>query len=98
MSITSALVLFFVIWFIVMFLTLQITMRSQADEGEVVPGTHEGAPSNFRFGRTMLIVTGITLVLWAVIAGIIISGVIEVRDFDWFGRMDNMPADPTQEN
>ncbi len=89
MSITSAMVVFFIIWFITMFVTLQITARTQDEDGEVVPGTHAGAPSNFKLKRTMLIVTAITFVLWAIIVTIILSGVITVRDFDWFGRMDN---------
>lgn len=88
MAITSALVLFAVLWFLVMLLTLQVTARTQGEEGEVVPGTHSGAPANFRLKRTMVIVTLITTLVWAVIAGIILSGVITVEDFDWFGRME----------
>lgn len=93
MSVTAAIVLFAVIWFVVMFVTLPIGLRSQGDEGEVVPGTHEGSPANFNLKRRMLMVTALTIVIWAVIAGIIISGTITVRDIDWFGRMDNLPAE-----
>lgn len=85
---TSAVVLFAVIWFLVMFLTLPIRLRTQGDEGKIVKGTQAGAPANFNVKRTLLIVTGVTVVLWIVIAGIILSGVITVRDLDWFGRMD----------
>jgi hypothetical protein len=35
----------------------------------------------------MLIVTAISAALWVIIAGIIFSGVISVRDLDWFHRM-----------
>ncbi|MGB5560594.1 MAG: DUF1467 family protein [Paracoccaceae bacterium] len=88
MAITSAIVLFAVIWFLVMFITLPIRLRTQGDEGEVVPGTQPGAPVNFNVKRTMLIVTGISVVLWAVIAGVIVFGGITVHDIDMFGRMD----------
>ena len=88
MTPTAAIVVFAVLWFLVMFVTLQITARTQDEEGEVVPGTHAGAPANFKLKRTMLIVTGITIILWAIVCGIILSGAISVRDFDWFGRMD----------
>jgi len=57
MSVTGAAVLFVVIWFMTMFVVLPIRARSQADAGDVVPGTPEGAPAEFRLGRTMLIVT-----------------------------------------
>lgn len=90
MSITSAIILFAVIWFLVMFITLQITARTQGDDGEIVPGTHAGAPSNFRLKRTMLIVTLITIVLWGAIAGVILSGWITVEDIDWFDRMGTL--------
>ncbi|ALG89406.1 MULTISPECIES: DUF1467 family protein [Actibacterium] len=91
MSITAALVLFAVIWFMVLFIILPIRLRTQGDEGDVVPGTHAGAPANFKAGRTARLVTVITVVLWAVIAGIILSGVISIRDLDPLNRM-TLPA------
>ena len=87
MSVTGAAVVFIITWFLAMFILLPIEMRSQGDEGEVVPGTHAGAPADFRLGRTMLKVTLITLPIWAVICGIIISGVITVDDLDFFDIM-----------
>lgn len=88
MSITAAIVLYAVIWFMTMFLTLPVRLRTQGDEGKIVPGTHAGAPVNFSVKRTMLIVTGIAAVLWAIIAGIILSGVITIEHMDWFGWYD----------
>ena len=81
MAISSAIVLFAVVWFMVMFVVLPIGRRTQGDEGEVVPGTHPGAPANFNLKRTFLIVTGIAVVVWGVICGIIISGVMPLRDW-----------------
>lgn len=88
MAITSAIVLFAVIWFLVMFITLPIRLRTQGDDNDIVPGTQAGAPSNFNVKRTMVIVTGVTIVIWALIAGIIIFGGLSVHDIDMFGRMD----------
>ena len=88
MGISSALVLYAVLWFLVMFVTLPVRLRTQGDEGKVVPGTQAGAPANFNVKRTMLIVTGISFMLWLLIAGVIVSGAITVRDLDWFGRLD----------
>ncbi|MBL4841276.1 MAG: DUF1467 family protein [Thalassospira sp.] len=87
MAITSGIVLYAVIWFMVLFVTLPIRLRTQDDEGKVVPGTHASAPANFNLKRTMLIVTAVAIIVWAIIAGVIISGVISVSDPDWFGRM-----------
>ena len=87
MSITSAIVLFAVIWFMVLFIALPIGLRTQGDEGKVTPGTHASSPANLNMKRKALWVTAISVVLWVLIAGVILSGAISVRDFDWFGRM-----------
>lgn len=85
MSITGGIVLFIVVWFLVMFVVLPIRARSQAEAGEVVPGTHAGAPANFRLKRTSLIVTVLAVLVWAILATIIFSGVISIEDLDWLG-------------
>jgi predicted secreted protein len=87
MGITSALVLFAVIWFMILFITLPIGLKTQGDVGEIEPGTPASSPVNLNMKRKLWIVTGISLVLWIVIAGVIVSGAITVRDLDWFGRL-----------
>ena len=84
---TSALVLFAVIWFMVLLILAPVRVRTQGDKGEVVPGTHAGAPEVHHLKKKMWITTGVSVVLWLVIAGIIVSGRISVRDIDWFQRM-----------
>lgn len=87
MNLTGAIVLFAVIWFMVFFVMLQIRPRSQADAGHVVPGTPASAPADVRIGRKALITTGVTVVLWAALVAVILSGVIGLADIDWFGRL-----------
>ncbi|MCU0906084.1 MAG: DUF1467 family protein [Rhodobacteraceae bacterium] len=87
MGITSAIVLFAVIWFMVLFIALPIGLRTQGDEGEIVPGTMAGSPANLNMKRKLWIVTAISAALWVVIAGIILSGAITIEDLDWFGRL-----------
>lgn len=67
MSTTAGTILFVVIWFFTMFIFAVLGNRSQADEGDVVPGTHEGAPADFRVGRSFLIVTLWAALVWAII-------------------------------
>jgi len=40
-----------------------------------------------RLKKRFMVTTVVALVIWAVVAGTIISGVISVRDIDWFNRM-----------
>ncbi len=87
MSITSAIVLYAVIWFMVLFIVLPLRLKTQGEAGEIVPGTPAGAPVDPQLGRKARIVTIVSFGLWVVIAGTIISGLITVRDLDWFDRM-----------
>ncbi len=87
MTITAALVLFAVIWFMVFFVVLPLRLTTQGDAGEVLPGTPPAAPAGFVVGRKARLTTVIAVVLWAVAAGVIVSGAIGVRDLDFFHRM-----------
>tara|TARA_B110000046_G_scaffold45840_1_gene50908 strand:+ start:627 stop:920 length:294 start_codon:yes stop_codon:yes gene_type:complete len=87
MGITSAIVLFAVIWFLTLFIVLPLRLKTQGDVGKIEPGTHAGSPVNPQMKKRFLVTTAVAVVLWAIIAGSIISGVFAVRDFDWFNRM-----------
>ncbi len=92
MTITAALVLFAVIWFMVFFIVLPLNLTTQGDEGRVMPGTPAGSPAGFVVKRKAQITSVLAVVLWCVIAGVIVSGVVTVRDLDWFHRMGPEPA------
>ena len=87
MNLTAGIILFVVIWFMVFFMALQIGARSQADAGEIVPGTPAGAPADLKLKRKVIITTTITIVMWAVLAAIILPGRITLRDIDWFNQL-----------
>lgn len=89
MGITSALVLFAVIWFMTFLIIIPLRLKTQGDVGRIVPGTHAGSPEEHNLKRKAWLTTLISLVLWVVIAGIIVSGLVTVRDIDalMFDRM-----------
>ncbi len=84
---TSAIVLFAVVWFMVFFVVLPLRNETQGEAGKIVPGTHASAPANLNLKRKVWITTLWAVGIWAVIAGVILSEVISVRDLDWFDRM-----------
>jgi predicted secreted protein len=89
MTITAALVLFSMIWFLTFYIVLQVRTRTQADVGgEVVPGTPRSAAAVEDVGKSAKIATLYALAIWAVIAGIIISGWISIEDIDIFNRLE----------
>lgn len=87
MSITSAIVLYAVLWFLTFLVVIPIRLQTQGDVGKVVPGTHAGSPEVHNLRKKAWITTGIAAVLWIVIGGVILSGMITVRDIDFFNRM-----------
>lgn len=87
MSLTGGIILFAVIWFMVFFMVLPIRLKTQGDVDEIVPGTHAGAPHEAHLGAKVKITTGVAIVLWAIIAGILLSGMITLEDIDFFGRL-----------
>ncbi|KEO54764.1 DUF1467 family protein [Thioclava pacifica] len=87
MSLTGGIILFAVIWFMVFFMVLPIKLKTQGDVDEIVPGTHAGAPHEAHLGAKVKITTGVAIVLWAIIAGILLSGMITLEDIDFFGRL-----------
>ncbi|MCO6383416.1 MAG: DUF1467 family protein [Vannielia sp.] len=86
MSITAALVVLAITWFMVLFLVLPVRLVTQGDRGEVVPGTHAGAPADFNLGKRLKITTAIALPVAGLICAVIISGVISLSDFDLLER------------
>lgn len=86
MNLTGGIVLYSVLWFLVMFLLLPIGQRSQADMGEVTAGTPPGAPYRPQLRKKALWCTVITTVLWAVIAYVILGGVITRADLEAWTR------------
>lgn len=62
----SAFAIFFIIWWTSLFAVLPIGVRTQADAGDVEPGTEAGAPVTHNMGRKLLITTGISVVVFSI--------------------------------
>ena len=86
MAIFSAIVLFAMIWFITLLCVLVIRQPSQADVGEVVEGTHAGAPANPQIRRRIRITTIITVILWVPLVWAIASGTLTLEMIDLYSR------------
>jgi len=82
MGVFSAFVLYAVIWFLTLFVVLPLRMTTQGEAGAVVPGTPESAPANAEMKKRLIVTTVAGTLIWAVVAGIIISGAITVADLD----------------
>jgi predicted secreted protein len=59
MDILQSIAVYFFIWWITLFLVLPFGVRTQREEGSVVPGTPESAPARPRLLRIALINTAL---------------------------------------
>ncbi|WP_137133019.1 DUF1467 family protein [Rhizobium sp. FY34] len=57
MAFLSGFAVYFIIWWLTLFAVLPIGLRTQGEEGVIVPGTVESAPARFRGVRVLLITT-----------------------------------------
>jgi predicted secreted protein len=71
MSISFAIAIYVVLWWTVLFAVLPVGLRTQGEEGTVVPGTPESAPMHPRLLRIAVITTIVSTIIYgAVWAGI----------------------------
>ena len=82
MNLTGGIVLYAVLWFLTLFVVMPFGQRSQQDAGEIVPGTHAGAPADLPVKRKVILTTLISSVLWSIIAGVILGGFITRADIE----------------
>jgi predicted secreted protein len=82
MSITLGLALYFVIWWTVLFAVLPIGLRTQHEEGEVVPGTPASAPARPRLLRIFLLNTLVAAVVFAIVWAVIVYRLISIDIVD----------------
>lgn len=84
MNLTGGIVLYTVLWFLTLFVLLPFGEKTQAESGEVVPGTPAGAPADLKMKRKLIWTTVIAAAIWAVLAYVILSGMISRADLESF--------------
>jgi predicted secreted protein len=62
----TGIVVFLIVWWMVFFTVLPLGVRSQQEEGDIVPGSEPGAPGDPRLKWKMALTTTITSGLWLV--------------------------------
>lgn len=67
MGLTLSLAVFFIIWWTALFAVLPFFTRTQAEAGEVVPGTSESAPAAFAPWPIIVATTLASVVVFTVV-------------------------------
>ncbi len=71
--------IYLTIWWLILFVMLPIGARSQAEAGDVVPGTEPGAPLLANIKRKLVWTTVAAAVVWMVLAAVISSGLVSLE-------------------
>jgi predicted secreted protein len=90
MTLTFAIAIYLVIWWIVLFAMLPIGVRTQAEEGEVSPGTPESAPHRPRLLPKMLATTVVASLVFAAVYVIIVHRVITLDQVPFLPRYETV--------
>jgi predicted secreted protein len=77
MSLTLGIAIYLVLWWTVLFAVLPIGVRTQGEDGSVVPGTPESAPSAPRLVRVVLVTTLISGLLFAAAWAAVRYGIVD---------------------
>lgn len=80
MSLSFAIAIYFIIWWTVLFAVLPIGVRTQAEDGAVVPGTPESAPAAPRLLRVVFLTTVISALVFAALWALIKYGIVDLNN------------------
>jgi predicted secreted protein len=84
MSITLGIAIYVVIWWTVLFAVLPIGVRTQGEDGVIVPGTPASAPTAPRLLRVVALTTAISTLVFLVPWALAHYGLADVQT--WVGR------------
>jgi len=79
MSVTFGVAIYLVIWWTVLFAVLPIGVRTQGEDGAIVPGTPESAPAAPRLLRVVVLTTAISALVFAGLWALVRYGVIDLN-------------------
>jgi predicted secreted protein len=88
MTLAFALAIYVVIWWIVLFAVLPIGVRTQAEEGEISPGTPESAPHLTLLLPKVIATTLLASLVFAVVYVVIVHRVITLDQIPFFPRYE----------
>ena len=85
-----AIALYFIIWWLTLFVVMPFWVRTQEEDGEVVPGTPQSAPTSTPLVRIFLATTVVSLLIFSALWLAISNGWVTAETFD-FSRLPVPP-------
>lgn len=66
MGLLTAFAYYVLFWWVCLFAVLSVGLRTQDEEGEIVPGTDASAPAKLRIGRSLLLNTIVSAIIFGI--------------------------------
>jgi predicted secreted protein len=85
MSIALGVAIYFIVWWTVLFAVLPIGLRTQEEDGHVVPGTPASAPTRPRFLLIFALTSLISGAVFALIYAVVVWQIIDWNSIFPFG-------------
>jgi len=79
MSLSFAIAIYVVIWWTVLFAILPIGVRTQGEDGAIVPGTPESAPTRPRLIRVVLLTTIVSALVFGACWAAVRYGIVDLE-------------------
>lgn len=80
MTLFSAFAIYFVIWWIVLFAVLPWGVRTQEEDGEVVPGSNPSSPQHPLLVRKAIATTVVSAIVFAILYAVVVYGGVSLDD------------------
>ena len=82
MSLTTSIAIFFIIWWVGLFAVLPWGIRSQAESGEVVPGSDPGAPAMPKLKSKLVWTTLVAAIVFGLFVVIYLYRLVRLDDLE----------------
>jgi predicted secreted protein len=70
---------FAIFWFLALQIVIPMGQKSPHELGETVqPGHDPGAPVSPNLGRKVIIATGVAVIMWLILYGLILGGILDL--------------------
>ena len=90
MELPLALATYFICWWLALFMVLPFGVKTQQEEGEVVPGSVESAPFNPHIWKKLLATTLLGAVLFAVVYIVITTDIIQIDQIPFLPNFEKV--------
>jgi predicted secreted protein len=88
MSLSLSIATYFIIWWLTLFMVLPFGVKTQEEDGNVVPGSVESAPAVPHIFKKALITTILAAIIFAIVYSVYTYNLISMDDIPYLPKFD----------